>query len=42
MFRSMPPEKEQAAMLEERKKALEKELALISSELERLQGSGQT
>lgn len=40
-FRSMPQEKEQVAMLEERKKALRKELALIDGEMERLQGSGQ-
>lgn len=38
-FRSMPQKKEQVAMLEERKKALQKELALVDSEMERLQGS---
>lgn len=40
IFRSMPSEKEQAAILEDRKKALQKELALIDGEMERLQGSG--
>lgn len=40
IFRSMPSEKEQAAMLEDRKKALQKELALIDGEMERLHGSG--
>ena len=38
-FRSMPPKKEQLTMLEERRKALQKELALINGEMERLQGS---
>ena len=37
IFRSMPPKTEQAAFLEERRKALQKELALIDSEMERLQ-----
>lgn len=41
IFRSMPPEKEQLAMLEERKKALQKELALVDGDMERLQSSGQ-
>ncbi|CAF9918465.1 MAG: hypothetical protein ALECFALPRED_000684 [Alectoria fallacina] len=41
IFRSMPPEKEQVAMLEERKKALQRELALVDGEMERLQASGQ-
>ena len=40
-FKSMPPEKEQVASLEERSKVLRKELALIDSEMERLQHSGQ-
>ena len=40
IFKSMPPEKEQVAMLEERKKALQKELVLIDGEMGRLQGSG--
>lgn len=41
IFRSMPPEKEQLAFLEERKKALQKELASIDRETERLQRSAQ-
>lgn len=41
VFRSMPSEMEQVAMLEERKKNLQNELALIDGEMERLQGSGQ-
>ena len=41
VFKSMPPEKEQVAMLEERRKVLEKELASIDGDLERLQRSGQ-
>ena len=41
IFRSMPPEKEQLAFLEERRKALQKELASIDRETERLQRNGQ-
>ena len=38
-FRSMPGEKEQMALLEQRKTALRKELALVEGEMERLQHS---
>ena len=41
IFKSMPSEKEQSVFLEERKKALQKELASIDREMERLQRSGQ-
>ena len=41
IFTSMPSEKEQSVFLEERKKALQKELASIDREMERLQNSGQ-
>lgn len=41
IFKSMPSEKEQSVFLEERKKALQKELASIDREMERLQNSGQ-
>ena len=40
-FRSMPSEKDQMLMLEERKRVSEKELALIDGEMRRLQGSDQ-
>ena len=42
IFKSMPPDKEQAAYLDERKKVLQKELASIDREVERLQSSGPT
>ena len=41
IFKSMPTEKEQLSFLEERRKALQKELASIDRETERLQRSGQ-
>ncbi len=39
VFKSMPGEKEQVALLEQRKTALQKELALVEGEMERLQHS---
>ena len=37
IFRSMPPKTEQAAFLEERRKALQKEIAMVDFDVERLQ-----
>ena len=39
IFKSMPPEKEQLASMEERKKTLQKELARVEEEMKRLQSS---
>ena len=41
MFKSMPAEKEQVVTLEERKKVLQKEMALIDEALQRLQTNNQ-
>ena len=42
IFRSMPAEKEQIVALEERKKVLQKEMALVDEGLHRLQANNQT
>lgn len=41
MFKSMPPEKEQVASLEERKRVLQKEMARVEEDLKRLQTGDQ-